>query len=44
VYRLDYTGLPYVEDIEYVYSLNDANFLSDTKGCGNKCGFVTYRR
>lgn len=32
----DYSML---EDIEYVYPLNNAYFLSATKGCGNKCGF-----
>lgn len=28
-----------LDDIEYVYSFNNAYFLSATKGCGNKCGF-----
>lgn len=32
----DYSML---NDIDYVYPLNDAYFLSATKGCGNKCGF-----
>ena len=28
-----------LDDVDYVYPINDAYFLSATKGCGNKCGF-----
>lgn len=28
-----------LNDIDYMYPLNDAYFLSATKGCGNNCGF-----